>query len=113
MDDLSDFDLDRSAGRAWFNFQQRLADYLAGMQDGQTLGISARSGLDDDAGAGAAPYIQFKASDDQMLRAEAVSNAYLDTTYALDDAGRARMESLGWGAPTYTPRDKPDAGSAN
>ena len=80
MDDLSDFDLDRSAGRAWFNFQQRLADYLVGMQDGQTLGISARSGLDDDAEAGAAPYIQVKAVGGDMLRAEAVSNAYLDST---------------------------------
>lgn len=113
MDDLSDFDLDRSAGRAWFNFQQRLADYLAGMRAGQTLGISARSGLDDDAESGAAPYIQFKASDEAMLRAEAVSNAYLDSTYALDDAGCARMESLGWEAPTHTPQDGPGAGSAN
>ena len=113
MDDLADFDLDRSAGRAWFNFQQRLADYLVGMQDGQTLGISARSGLDDDAEAGAAPYIQVKAWGGDMLRAEAVSNAYLDSTYALDDLGRARMEKLGWGAPTYTPREEPDSGSAN
>jgi len=113
MDDLSDFDLDRSAGRAWFNFQQRLADYLVGMRAGQTLGISARSGLDDDAESGAAPYIQFRASDEAMLRAEAVSNAYLDSTYALDDAGRARMESLGWEAPTYTPADGIAVGSAN
>ena len=113
MDDLSDFDLDRSAGRAWFNFQERLADYLAGMQDGETLGISARSGLDDDDAAGAAPYIQFKALGAQMLRAEAVSNAYLDSTYALDDAGRARMENLGWAAPTYAASGEPDAGSAN
>ena len=113
MDDLSDFDLDRSAGRAWSTFQQRLSDYLVDMQDGHTLGISAQSSLEEAAEAGAAPYVQVKALSPDLLRAEAVSNAYLDSTYALDDGGRARMEALGWAAPTYGPQDEPTAGSAN
>lgn len=113
MDDFSDFDLDRSAGRAWSTFQQRLADYLVEMHDGHTLGLSAQSSLDAVSEAGAAPYVQVKALSPGLLRAEAVSNAYLDSTYALDDAGRARMEALGWAAPTYEPQDEPNTGSTN
>ncbi|CAA9353653.1 MAG: hypothetical protein AVDCRST_MAG29-2411 [uncultured Nocardioidaceae bacterium] len=113
MDELADFDLDRSAGRAWFAFQQRLADYLVDMHDDDTLGISARSGLDDDPSAGAAPYIQIRAWGGDKLRIEALSNAYLDRTYALDEAGETRMLSLGWNAPTYPPQERPDAGSEN
>lgn len=113
MDDLSDFDLDRSAGRAWSIFQQRLADHLAGMPDDQTLLLASQSGLDDDPDAGSAPYVLFKARGGTMLRAEAVSNAYLDRTYALDEAGAQRMAALGWRPPTYTPREEPDSGSAN
>jgi hypothetical protein len=113
MADHSDFDLDRSAGRAWSTFQVRLAEYLAQMQDDHVLIIEAQSGLADDETAGAAPYVQFTAWGGDLLRSEAVSNHYLDPTYALDEAGSARLEALGWSAPSYGPQDEPDSGSIN
>lgn len=113
MADHSDFDLDRSTGRAWSTFQVRLADYLTRMQDDHVLIIEAQSGLADDDEAGAAPYVHFTAWGGNLLRCEAVSNSYLDSTYALDEVGAAHLEALGWEAPTHGPEDESDSGSAN
>ncbi len=112
MSEFEAFDLDRSTGRAWRRFQARLADHVAAMRDDDVLVVSADSAVGEDAD-GAAPYVQFCAWGQTLVRAEVSSNAYLAAEVALDGSGYDAVAAIGWARPTLTPEDEPDEGSAN
>ncbi|MDX6301036.1 MAG: hypothetical protein QOF53_2250 [Nocardioidaceae bacterium] len=98
MGEFAGFDLDRSTERAWSRFQARLADHLAEMDDDDVLVVSADSAVGSDAEA-SAPYVQFRAWGETMVRAEVSSNAYLADEVRLDEAAVQALEGLGWLAP--------------
>ena len=107
-----EFDLDRSLARAWSRFQVRLADHLAAMEDDDLLLVEVESTLEED-DAGAAPYVQFCAWGEEMLRAEVSSNHYLAPEHRLETVGEEALGRVGFEAPTYAPSEEPDSGSAN
>ncbi|MDQ4006771.1 MAG: hypothetical protein M3211_01585 [Actinomycetota bacterium] len=112
MGDYDDFDLDRTTTRAWGRFQSDLADHVVAMDDGDVLVVDAESSLDD-AATGAAPYVQFCAWSDDLVRAEVSSNEYLDDGVWLDDDGETALLDLGWNPPTHAVDEEADSGSAN
>lgn len=112
MGEFAEFDLDRSLARAWSRFQARLADHLAGMEDDDQLLVEAESSVEDD-DAGAAPYVQFIAWGEDMLRAEVSSDHYLASEHLLEEAGQEALTGLGFEAPTHAPEEPDGSGSAN
>src|SRR5262245_28468484 len=92
--EYDDFDLDRTTRRAWGRFQSSLADHVVAMEDDDVLVVDAETWLGDDA-SGAAPYVQFCAWGDDLVRAEVSSNEYLDPAVALDRAGVEALVALG------------------
>lgn len=107
-----DVDLDRATSRAWRQFQTRLADHIATIVDDDVTIIGVESSLSGDA-EGTAPYVQFCAWGDDLVRAEVSSNEYLDAEVALDAAGERALIDLGWGRPTRRYDETADSGSAN
>ena len=105
---MRDEDLEASTELAWTGFRQRLADRLAEAADDDVLLIELETGVDEDELAGAAPYVQFVAWGEEMLRAEVVSNFYLDERFELSPADERRLAELGWSEPTCD-----DAGEEN
>jgi hypothetical protein len=89
-----DFDLDRATMRAWSRFQADLADHVVAMADDGVLVVDVETGLDEEA-TGAAPYVQFCAWGEGLVRAEVSSNEYLADDVALDDAGVAALVEVG------------------
>ncbi len=59
-------------------------------------------------------YVQFAIESD-LVRAEAVSNGYLDAIHKLSDQGCSKLLELGWNPPTHLPgqADGPIQGSPN
>lgn len=113
MSEFAGFDLDRSTARAWSRFQVRLADHVAEMSDDDILIVSADDAGDDDAD-GAAPYVQFCAWGETLVRCEVSSNAYLGVDRRLDRAASEAVMGLGWAAPTVdSAADDAGEGSAN
>ncbi len=112
MAEYDDLDLDRSTMRAWSRFQSSLADHVVAMEDDDVLVVDAETWLGEDA-TGAAPYVQFCAWGDDLVRAEVSSNEYLDAEVALDEAGAETLAALGWLEPTHGAGEEPDEGSAN
>src|SRR5262245_23515734 len=98
--------------RAWSRFQSSLADHVVAMEDDEVLVVDAETWLVEDA-TGAAPYVQFCAWGDDLVRAEVSSNEYLDPDVALDAAGAEALAALGWLEPTHGASEEPDEGSAN
>jgi hypothetical protein len=97
MSEYTDFDLDRSVSRAWKGFQARLADYLVGMTDEDSLVINVVAGEEPEEGS--APYVQFAGFGGDRVRGEVCSNRYLAREYQFD-AQRARvLERQGWQWP--------------
>jgi len=111
-EEYDDLDLDRTTMRAWSRFQSTLADHVVAMEDDDVLVVDAETWLGEDA-AGAAPYVQFCAWGDDLVRAEVSSNEYLDPGVALDLAGVEALAGLGWLEPTHAAAEEPDEGSAN
>ncbi|BAH49561.1 T3SS (YopN, CesT) and YbjN peptide-binding chaperone 1 [Rhodococcus opacus] len=108
--DMQDFDLDSSVNRDWAEFQRRLADYLAAMQDEDLLVLE--SGFEElDESQGLMPCIQFVVWDGDTVRCEVPSNHYLHPDRALTDAEQTYLTELGWNRPTRGPDDEPDDGS--
>ena len=105
---MRDEDLEASTELAWTGVRQRLADRLAEAADDDVLLIELETGVDEDELAGAAPYKQFVAWGEEMLRAEVVSNYYLDERFELSPADERRLAELGWSEPTCD-----DAGEEN
>ncbi len=113
MSEFAGFDLDRSTERAWSRFQARLADHIADMSDDDVLVVSAESAVTED-DEGSAPYVQFCAWGQTLVRSEVSSNEYLADEVQLDDVATSTIEGLGWSAPTASrDDDDPGEGSAN
>ena len=75
---------------------------------------SKLSGLGEDGPSnGAAPYVQLLAWGEGLVRAEAVSNAYLNPAFALKVEAYDEMQEIGWNMPTHGEDEEPDHGSAN
>ena len=90
---------------AWSAFRGRLADHVAAMQDDDLILIEAESAVGDE-DEGAAPYVQFCAWGEDLVRCELSSNAYLAQAHQLDDEQVAALVALGWSLPTYGPRTR-------
>lgn len=114
MSEFAGFDFDGSTALAWSKFQARLADHVAEMEDDALLIVGAESSVDEDEGAGAAPYVQFCAFSEDQVRCEMSSNEYLAAKHRLDPVGVETLKGLGWSAPTCDRDDEdPGEGSAN
>ena len=81
---------------AWVELRQRVADRLAAMGEDETYLLEVP---DDEDLLGASPYCQVLAGPG-VLRVEAVSNAYLDDSLLLDGEQEARLEGIGFEAPS-------------
>lgn len=89
----------------WSAFEQRLAEVLAVLEDGQYLVISAEPSHF---------FVQFAADEMGGLRAETVGLAYLDPTERYSDDQLAELAALGWQPPTVSdPSQVPPGGSVN
>jgi len=106
-----EFEVDRATAEAWREFQARLADRLAAMEEGGVTIVEAMAGEEPEAGA--APYVQFCAFGDGMLRGEVASNHVLDERWVLGDESVRALGELGYAPPTYAPEEEPDHGSLN
>jgi hypothetical protein len=106
-------DLEASTELAWTGFRQRLADRLAGSEEDDVLLIEVETGVDEDELDGAAPYVQFVAWGEAMLRAEVSSNHYLDERYELTSDDELLLAEIGWSEPAYDEDGDPVAGEAN
>lgn len=104
---------DAGVEEAWTAFRARLADAVAGLADDKVIGFQLGCLAEGEPSNGAAPYVQFLGWGEGVVRAEAVSNTYLDPAYALELEGYDAMIGLGWCPPTYFEDQEPDAGSAN
>jgi hypothetical protein len=80
---------------AWPALERKLAEALPALEEDQYLVVSAKRGW---------AYVQFAAQGSFGLRAECVSNNYLDRAHALRASQMAALRGLGWLAPTGTPR---------
>lgn len=105
--------LDESTADAWRGFQARLADHIHDMQDDDLLLIEVEEPTDVDSPDGCAPYAQFCAWGEVLVRAELSSNAFLHEYCRLDSEGMERLLDLGWLAPTCAPDEPADPGSVN
>lgn len=106
--------LDRRAGEAWRELRSQLGDRLVALRAGEHVVIEVDLGVDDEDAVGASPYVQLAGfGDEPWIRAEAVSDHYLDERRLLGEGGDALLRALGWSPPTHGPGDEPDSGSAN
>ena len=108
-----DFDLAGDVEQAWGRFRGRLADRIAAMEDDECLLIEMEVGADEDDLDGAAPYVQFVGWGGDLVRAEVVSNYYLDERFRLTSDHEEMLGEAGWLPPTYDPDAEADSGSAN
>ena len=106
-----EFEVDRATAGAWREFQARLADRLAAMEEDDVAIVAAMVGEEPEGGA--APYVQFCAFGDRMLRGEVASNHVLDERWELGEESVRALAELGYAAPTYAPDEEPDHGSLN
>ena len=81
----------------WAAFEKGLAEVLFGLEEHQYLIISSKRGE---------AYVQFAAQESFGLRAEAVSNNYLQESDRLRQDQIAALEELGWRRPTWKPRHR-------
>lgn len=112
MSETQGFHLDRTTARAWSSFQARLADHLAGMEDGETLVVDVE--VAEPPTGGAAPYVRFTVSGDgSVLRGEVSSNEHLAEGLRMSRPQTDRLLGLGWGGPTVAAGEPPGEGSAD
>ncbi|HEX7528259.1 MAG TPA: hypothetical protein VF425_04065 [Thermoanaerobaculia bacterium] len=81
---------------AWSAFESKLAEALAVLEEDQYLVISAKRGW---------AYVQFAGQGSFGVRAECVSNNYLDEAHALRAGQMTALRRIGWSAPTGTPTE--------
>lgn len=91
--------LEAAIDAAWVTFRRRLADRLEQVEEDELLLLEVESGTSEDELDGCAPYAQFCGWGDGMIRAEVVSDHYLDARYELGAAGDASLRALGWDPP--------------
>ncbi|AOW94862.1 hypothetical protein BFN03_11740 [Rhodococcus sp. WMMA185] len=107
---MQNFDLDSSVNRDWADFQRRLADYLATMQNEDLLVLE--SGLEElDESEGLKPCVQFLVWDGDTVRCEVPANHHLHPTRRLSEAEQTYLTELGWNRPTSGPIEEFDDGS--
>jgi hypothetical protein len=99
-------EVDRAAAAAWVRFQAELGDRLGELAEDEVLLVEAMLGEEDEAGT--APYVQFCAWGEGMLRGEVASNHVLVEARELDEEGERALVELGYDAPTYAPDDGAD-----
>ncbi|NLE82101.1 MAG: hypothetical protein GX610_21490 [Rhodococcus sp.] len=104
MNDSADFesdtfDLDTSVNHAWADFQLRLADHIAMMQQDDLLILEAGFGAVD--AQRSMPYVQYLVSEGNMVRCEVPSNDLLHPDRALSDSDQTYLTELGWARPTH------------
>lgn len=97
MADMNDFDLDRSTGQAWADFQGRLSEIISVIDDTGDLTIGAATASDDPG-----PFVRFSCPERDLVRCEAASNATLGEDFQLSVDQLSTMEQLGWQAPVST-----------
>ena len=103
-------DLESSTQTAWDEFERRLRTRLDELDDDETYLVEVPQ---DEEVAGAAPYVQFCAWGQDMIRCEAVSNHYLQAAWALTEQLAEQLTIMGFSEPTYAPDETPDSGSSN
>ena len=106
-------ELEASAERAWTEFRQRLADRLSEAVEDDVLLVEVETGVDEEELDGAAPYVQFVAWGEGMLRAEVASNNYLDERYELTADDELWLVETGWSEPAYSEDGDPIPGDGN
>lgn len=103
------FDLDTSVNHAWADFQRRLADHIAVMQQDDLLILEA--GFGDVDAQRSMPYVQYLVWEGNMVRCEVPSNDLLHPDRALSDSDQTYLTELGWARPTHSPEVDDDKGS--
>src|ERR1039457_5449743 len=81
---------------AWPAFERKLAEALDVLEEDQFLDITEKSGW---------AYVQFAGQGSFGVRAECVSNNYLDEAHALRADQMTALRRIGWSAPTGTPAE--------
>lgn len=81
---------------AWPAFESKLAEALAVLEEDQYLVITEKRGW---------AYVQFAGQGSFGVRAECVSNNYLDEAHALSAGQMTALGRIGWSAPTGTPAE--------
>ena len=112
MSDRND-DLEAVAEEAWRGFRQRLADWMAAADEDEVLLVEVETGVDEEDLVRAAPYVQFVGCGEGMVRAEVVSNHYLDDRYVLAPGDEQVLTDMGWSEPVCDEDGDPVPGEAN
>jgi len=97
----------QSSGRAWDTLRRGLREALCGLEQDEYLILASRSQN---------YFVQFAGHENEGMRAEAVSNAYLTGNALLSDRACQALQAMGWCSPTYVPIDgapPPATGSPN
>lgn len=92
-------DLDSQVETDWAQFRGRLADRISAMEVDEILHVEMLTGIDEEDLEGAAPYAQLIRWDAEAVRAEVVSNDFLDALYELSEADEGALLEMGWEAP--------------
>ncbi|MGH3498126.1 MAG: TY-Chap domain-containing protein [Nocardioidaceae bacterium] len=93
MESFGSRGLEESIERAWSSFRRRLADYAAGMADGDTLTVEVASA---ECESGSWPFARFTAWGRDRLRGEVSGNGVLRGSRALDATMMRTMLQIGW-----------------
>jgi hypothetical protein len=86
----------KASSPAWPAFEGKLAEALAVLEEDQYLVITEKRGW---------AYVQFAGQGSFGVRAECVSNNYLDEAHALRAGQMTALGRIGWSAPTRTPEE--------
>ena len=96
-----------NAAEAWTRFERALARALTDLSEDELLVIMAKHG---------SRFVQFADQGPYGLRAEAVSNTFLDGPERLSESACDELVGLGWQPPTHdsdAEREQPVDGSPN
>jgi hypothetical protein len=88
-----------SAAEAWAKFERALAKAIGELNGDEFLVICSKHDN---------RFVQFAGQGPFGMRAEAVSNAYLDAQERLSAMASDALIRLGWQPPTYVPEDESD-----
>ncbi len=95
MADIDDFDVDRSTARSWAEFQSRLAEVISMIDESADLTIGTAAVNPE-----GVPFVRFSSPATHVIRAEAASNATLNSDFQLRPEQLTAMEELGWLSPS-------------
>ncbi len=86
------------SSEAWAEFQHNLAAALEDLEEDEFLILTSKAEH---------YFVQFAGQGKRGMRAEAVSNAFIEPGARLLDSGRQEFSRLGWNPPTYIPAECP------